>query len=128
MAHYLTPIHRNSNSDIAPDGENRNTWQYAFKADGAGFVYAMTDGNYDGGIYRCDPNWELIKALMGWAWMGLNAGLGDEMALSESTPEIGECGIIGGGCFTAGTPVQLSDGSTKPVEQVQTGDTVMSRN
>jgi len=31
-------------------------------------------------------------------------------------------------CFVAGTPVQMADGTTKPIEQVQVGDFVKSRN
>jgi len=33
-----------------------------------------------------------------------------------------------GNCFIAGTPVQMADGSTKPIEQVKVGDFVKSRN
>ena len=32
------------------------------------------------------------------------------------------------GCFVAGTPVWMSDGTTKPIEQVKTGDLVLSKN
>ena len=32
------------------------------------------------------------------------------------------------GCFVAGTPVWMSDGTTKPIEQVKVGDTVLSKN
>jgi len=32
------------------------------------------------------------------------------------------------GCFIAGTPVQMADGSTKPIERVKAGDLVKSRN
>jgi len=30
-------------------------------------------------------------------------------------------------CFVASTPVQMADGSTKPIQQVQVGDQVLSR-
>ena len=32
------------------------------------------------------------------------------------------------GCFVSGTPVQMADGSTKPIEQVKQGDKVQTRN
>ncbi len=32
------------------------------------------------------------------------------------------------GCFVAGTPVWMADGTTKPIEQVKVGDTVLSKN
>ena len=34
----------------------------------------------------------------------------------------------GPGCFVAGTPVQMADGSTKPIEKIKIGDAVVSRN
>ena len=34
----------------------------------------------------------------------------------------------GGGCFVAGTLVQMADGTTKPIEQIKAGDFVKSRN
>ena len=33
-----------------------------------------------------------------------------------------------GGCFVAGTPVWMSDGTTKAIEQVKVGDSVLSKN
>jgi hypothetical protein len=33
----------------------------------------------------------------------------------------------GGGCFLAGTPIVLADGSNKPIEKIQPGDTVLAR-
>ncbi len=36
--------------------------------------------------------------------------------------------LRGGHCFVAGTPVQMADGSTEPIERVQVGDRVKSRN
>jgi len=32
-----------------------------------------------------------------------------------------------GGCFVAGTPVQMADGTTKPIEEIKEGDTVATR-
>jgi hypothetical protein len=36
-------------------------------------------------------------------------------------------GVVTVGCFVAGTPVVLADGSLKPIEQVSVGDCVLSR-
>ena len=36
-------------------------------------------------------------------------------------------GLARGGCFVAGTPVAMADGSFKPIEQIQAGDRVLSR-
>lgn len=33
----------------------------------------------------------------------------------------------GGGCFVAGTPVLMADGSSRPIEMIQTGDTILTR-
>lgn len=32
----------------------------------------------------------------------------------------------GGGCFLAGTPITMADGSTKPIEQLKVGDTLLA--
>jgi hypothetical protein len=32
----------------------------------------------------------------------------------------------GGGCFLAGTPITMADGSIKPIEKVQAGDTILA--
>jgi hypothetical protein len=53
------------------------------------------------------------------------AGAGSEGA-SAGGGDPGGSG--GGGCFVAGTPVQMADGTTKAIEQIQPGDMVMSRN
>ncbi|HCM72688.1 MAG TPA: hypothetical protein DIS87_00950, partial [Armatimonadetes bacterium] len=34
--------------------------------------------------------------------------------------------IVGAGCFAAGTPVALPDGSTKPIESIQQGDRLLA--
>jgi hypothetical protein len=39
---------------------------------------------------------------------------------------IGGCNCGGGGCFLAGTPIALADGSTKPVEAIRQGDQVLA--
>lgn len=33
----------------------------------------------------------------------------------------------GGGCFSAETPILMSDGKTKPIKEVKTGDTILTR-
>ncbi|MFC1704537.1 right-handed parallel beta-helix repeat-containing protein, partial [Candidatus Omnitrophota bacterium] len=45
-----------------------------------------------------------------------------------NTPEAAKTEIIttGGGCFLAGTKISMSDGSTKPIEEVQLGDMVLA--
>ena len=48
------------------------------------------------------------------------AGFGDSTGSSSS----GSGGSGGGGCFIAGTMISMADGSLKPVEQVDIGDTV----
>ena len=48
------------------------------------------------------------------------AGFGDSVGGSSS----GTPGSGGGGCFVAGTPITMADGSTKPVEQVDLRDEV----
>jgi hypothetical protein len=48
------------------------------------------------------------------------AGFGDSTGSTSS----GSGGSGGGGCFIAGTMISMADGSLKPVEQVDIGDTV----
>lgn len=36
------------------------------------------------------------------------------------------CGNGGGGCFLAGTPITMADGTTKPIEKIQAGDTILA--
>jgi hypothetical protein len=40
--------------------------------------------------------------------------------------DCGECEWIPPSCFVAGTPITMADGSTKPIEAVRVGDTVLS--
>ena len=35
-------------------------------------------------------------------------------------------GVVGNYCFAAGTPVELADGSSKPIEQIKIGDEVLA--
>jgi len=48
------------------------------------------------------------------------AGFGD----AEGNSSSGTPGSGGGGCFLAGTPITMADGTTKPVEQVDLRDEV----
>ncbi len=49
---------------------------------------------------------------------------GADTLLSQEVAAIDRCL---NGCFVAGTPVQMADGSVKPIEQVREGDLVLSR-
>jgi hypothetical protein len=62
--------------------------------------------------------WKAIFALS--TFTETAAGFGDASGSSSS----GSGGSGGGGCFIAGTMITMADGSLKPVEQVDIGDTV----
>ena len=64
------------------------------------------------------------KALFnsGITFISTAAGFGDSSGGSSSGS--GGSGPSGGGCFIAGTMISMNDGSLKPVEQVDIGDTV----
>jgi len=97
----------------------------------ASFVSVITDGNYDGGKYRCEPGWELYRAVMGYTWGFVGTdGLGEvgeveAMAQEGEEIAISTCNWL---CLTADTQVQMADGTSKPIEQVRTGDYVLARN
>ena len=71
------------------------------------------------GYYKVGGTW---KALFnaGVTFVSTAAGFGDSSGGSSS----GSGGSGGGGCFIAGTMITMHDGSLKPVEQVDIGDTV----
>ena len=84
-------------------------------------------------FFKVGGAWKQITAgyvKIGGAWKalfnsGVNflstaAGFGD----SEGSTSSGGGGSGGGGCFIAGTMITMSDGTLKPVEQVDIGDTV----
>ena len=50
------------------------------------------------------------------------------VAKSESYIAQASAEIKQGGCFVAGTPVWMADGTLKPIEQVKVGDLVLSKN
>jgi len=112
------------NASSAPSLSPREQGKMALAA----FVHVITDGNYDGGKYRCDPDWGLMTAIMGYVWGVVQLDTGGLSEVGVMEEEAVECGLAGGGCFLAGTSVQMADGSTKPIEQVKAGDTVISRN
>jgi RHS repeat-associated protein len=66
-------------------------------------------------------------------WAGTATGVVNDLLLPGGEAETsGEVLTIepvatGSNCFTAGTPVAMGDGSTKPIEAVQPGDLVVSR-
>lgn len=37
-----------------------------------------------------------------------------------------KCGLCGGGCFVAGTPILMADGTSRPIEAVRQGDVILS--
>lgn len=65
-------------------------------------------------------------------WLSNNHGLGGFISgPSNGNTDISTDSGGGGaicGCFVPGTPILLSDGSTKAIESVQAGDAVVSRN
>jgi len=86
----------------------------------------------DQAFFKVGGAWKQITAgyvKIGGAWKALfnsgvtflstAAGFGDAQGSSSSGS-----GGTGGGCFIAGTMISMSDGSLKPVEQVDIGDTV----
>ena len=89
--------------------------------------------NIDQAFFKVSGVWKQITAgyvKIGGAWKalfnkGVNfiataAGFGDSAGSSSS----GGGGSGGGGCFIAGTMISMADGTYKPVEQVDIGDTV----
>ena len=78
---------------------------------GATAALGQAAGDYDCG---CGSGLAVAAAGANWLWSAASVALmfvGDEP-----------------GCFIAGTPIQMADGSTKPIEKVKTGDMVVSRN
>ena len=89
--------------------------------------------NLDQAFFKVGGAWKQVTAgyvKVGGAWKALfnsgvkflstAAGFGDSSGSSSS----GSGGSGGGGCFIAGTMISMHDGSLKPVEQVDIGDTV----
>jgi hypothetical protein len=84
-------------------------------------MYQKVSGSWKritAGYYKVGGVW---KALFnsGVSFISTAAGFGDAEGSSSSGG-----GGTGGGCFIAGTMITMHDGSLKPVEQVDIGDTV----
>ena len=84
-------------------------------------MYQKVSGSWKqitAGYYKVSGVW---KALFnsGVSFISTAAGFGDANGSSSSGG-----GGTGGGCFIAGTMISMHDGSLKPVEQVDIGDTV----
>jgi hypothetical protein len=85
-------------------------------------MYQKVSGSWKqitAGYYKVGGVW---KALFnaGVNFVSTAAGFGD----AEGSSSSGGGGTGGGGCFIAGTMITMHDGSLKPVEQVDIGDTV----
>jgi RHS repeat-associated protein len=61
--------------------------------------------------------------------MALAAGTGLSIAGATPIRPVSRAGAspVGGPCFVAGTPVQMADGTIKPIEDVKAGDVVFAR-
>ena len=85
-------------------------------------MYQKVSGSWKritAGYYKVGGVW---KALFnaGVTYVSTAAGFGDANGSASS----GGGGSGGGGCFIAGTMISMNDGTLKPVEQVDIGDTV----
>jgi RHS repeat-associated protein len=69
---------------------------------------------WDGGAYKDEPGWDVAKgsAIVGLTAASLAWGMG---------------GGPRGSCFVAGTQIAMADGTTKPIEDIEAGDKVLSR-
>jgi RHS repeat-associated protein len=92
--------------------------RYMMGGTAAGFGDAW--GNYDVGCASAgDVAWAGTKAFgMGLSYAIPAARVADA-ALADA--------VAAGACFTAGTPVQMADGTTKPIEEVKAGDLVQTK-
>ena len=106
-------------------------WAHVALMFNAAFVSAITDGNYDGGKFRCETGWEIAKTTMNYVWAIMQTvetdGFSEAGAAADEADEaaLSGCNIL---CLTGGTPVQMADGTTKSIEQVQIGEFVLARN
>ena len=87
-------------------------------------IYTKISGTWTeitAGYVNVSGTW---KALFnsGITFISTAAGFGDSSG--GATSGSGGSGPSGGGCFIAGTMISMNDGSLKPVEQVDIGDTV----
>jgi len=67
-----------------------------------------------------------------FGFYALDAYLGASGAVrggfSAAREELAMSRVLGDGCFVAGTPVQMADGTTRAIERIKPGDFVKSRN
>ncbi|MDD2653582.1 MAG: polymorphic toxin-type HINT domain-containing protein, partial [Candidatus Omnitrophica bacterium] len=110
---------------------------------GAGLAgpHAVTSGS-DGSIFSYDANGNMVSMTKGSintryeydAENRLKSVIKNNQALASFAYD-GDGGRTkktlykysgGGGCFLAGTPILMADGSTKPIEKVKVGDEVLS--
>ena len=83
-------------------------------------------GNTDDMVDRCS-SWYTGGQIAG---AGLGLAMGDGEGVEAGVVEdLGEEGgvLCEGGCFVAGTQVQMADGSTKSIDKIKVGDEVKSR-
>ena len=94
---------------------------------GGDIKYTYPDGSkrYDLGPFPRPPADGGASPGSGAGGGGIGPGEGGEGG--EGGIGGGEGGF-GGGCFVAGTPVLMPDGTSKPIEQIHVGDHVLSKN
>jgi hypothetical protein len=103
-------------------------WANKWLVGGAAANFGNTFGEYDSGCASA-----LDVAVSGASLAGQMATFvipgGEEAKGVEVAAEGGldALKLLKGPCFAAGTPVQMANGSTKPIEQVKVGDSVETR-
>jgi RHS repeat-associated protein len=117
------------------DGSGYPSWGETFWSGTQEGCFAVSDSLTFGqlqdpkGEYQCDPDYRTSRMFADFGRDLLIAaytgGRGKGVQKAENLAQ--KCLGIPPGCFVAGTPVQMADGKTKPIEQVKTGDKVMSR-
>jgi RHS repeat-associated protein len=99
---------------------------------GAGFLGGFASGAVGGAVGNVYGQATAIA--FGWQdcfnWPELLASAAFGGAVGGLTNVLGGAGGAvpeGSGCFVAGTPIVMADGSSKPIEQVKVGDRVLAR-
>ena len=110
----------------------------------------FSGGLYDGGRFRNNAGFDGAKhcaqvadaALTATGVVGLGKKIAIKVAARSAAKLAAKAGVCSAGkvslvakllrtgktlCFVAGTPVQMTDGTTKPIEQIKIGDYVQSR-
>jgi RHS repeat-associated protein len=125
---YISDWNAGSRPGVA--GAQRFVHEAILMVPGGGFIYMLS--GYD--VWGCHLSpWQ--RVMHGANGFGNAVGAADAAAgmagsgLADAEPEMPWFpGEEGSSCFVAGTPVAMADGSTKPIEQVQTGDREVSHN